>query len=349
MVLQKRASIPALDGLRAVAAFVVLLSHFSNATGFLDYSVGKGAGQVGVILFFALSGFLMCYVTDAVEPNPANILEFWRRRVARVLPLYVFIVLAAYLLAKQTFAGESLKVYDVNDANLLQHLLLLRGVNVLWTIPIEICFYVLFPLIWYLRHRLKSDAALSVILLAVFMVWDSSREFLWTRMDTEIRFLEVVLRGHFFLLGILAYLAFRRMPPLKPNGLWLVLMLLLPLNYRNIIGLFVEGAYQPWAEPGTFIWVTLVLFATARSSWAEWALGNPVLRYLGRISYSIYLTHMFVLQYMRRFYTLDKSPVSLLILVGLVIGLSSLTYFLVEKPCRAVLNRIGRRPVPAAV
>lgn len=50
---------PELDGLRGLAAYIVLVSHASNMTGLWGTLLGNGAGQFGVMLFFVLSGFLM--------------------------------------------------------------------------------------------------------------------------------------------------------------------------------------------------------------------------------------------------------------------------------------------------
>ncbi|MBR9806538.1 MAG: acyltransferase [Alphaproteobacteria bacterium] len=343
MALEKRALLPALDGLRAMAAMIVLLSHYSNETAFLRFYAGIGAGQLGVILFFALSGFLMCYVTEGVEPSWKNILNFWQRRLARVLPLFIFVVLASYFLGKQTLAGESLKVLDVNDGNLLRHLFLMDGVSVLWTIPVEICFYVVYPAIWYLRARLKNDTLMVIGLLVAFLVWNAVREPVWAMLGVNLKFLEIVLNGHIFLLGILAYLAFRLVRPMKLNYLWLALMAMLPLVFPHFAEEVYGRAVDPWADPVIFLLTPMLLFATVRSNWAEYVLGNPVLRYLGNISYSIYLTHWFVLRYMQRFYELTKSPVNLAILLVLVVALASVTYFLIEKPSRKYLNQAWGR------
>ena len=338
MALEKRPLLPALDGLRAMAAMIVLLSHYSNETAFLRFYAGIGAGQLGVILFFALSGFLMGYVTDGVEPTWKNILNFWQRRLARVLPLFIFVVLASYFLGKQTLAGESLKVLDVNDGNLWRHLFLMDGVLVLWTIPIEICFYFIYPAIWYLRTRLKNDQLMIIVLLIAFMVWDTFRVFVWDSMGVNVQFLQIVLNGHIFLLGIVAYLVFRLVKPMKLDIVWLVLVAFLPLTFPYFAQEVYGRAVDPWADPVIFLLMPMLLFATVRSGWAEYVLGNPVLRYLGNISYSIYLTHKFVLFYMKRFYELTKSPVNLMIVLVLVIALASVTYFLIEKPSRKYLN-----------
>jgi peptidoglycan/LPS O-acetylase OafA/YrhL len=51
-----------LNMLRGLAALIVLVSHYSNATNLLNAMPGRGAGQLGVMIFFILSGFLMSYL-----------------------------------------------------------------------------------------------------------------------------------------------------------------------------------------------------------------------------------------------------------------------------------------------
>jgi peptidoglycan/LPS O-acetylase OafA/YrhL len=62
-----------LNTLRGLAALIVVISHFSNATNWLSGRLGKGAGQFGVMLFFILSGFLMSYLYMSKESSATNI------------------------------------------------------------------------------------------------------------------------------------------------------------------------------------------------------------------------------------------------------------------------------------
>ena len=96
---------PALDGIRGFAALIVVISHSANA-GFLPNLLGHGLGQMGVALFYALSGFLMAHLYLHRPFDAAAIRQFALRRAARVLPLFYAVILMACLLYTSDAADE---------------------------------------------------------------------------------------------------------------------------------------------------------------------------------------------------------------------------------------------------
>ncbi|WP_390594598.1 acyltransferase family protein [Simiduia litorea] len=127
-----------LNTLRGLAALIVFITHFSDATNWLDGSLGGPAGQYGVMLFFLLSGFLMSYLYFDRQFNPANLKSYALARAGRILPLYFLVVFGSYLLSLTGADG----LYEITDANaLLSHLLFMHGESVLWTISPEVQFY----------------------------------------------------------------------------------------------------------------------------------------------------------------------------------------------------------------
>ena len=77
--------IPALNGLRALAAYVVVISHFSSKSHFLDYPFWQ-SGRLGVMIFFMLSGFLMGHLYIETPLSAGSLGKFFSRRLARVVP-----------------------------------------------------------------------------------------------------------------------------------------------------------------------------------------------------------------------------------------------------------------------
>lgn len=82
-----------------------------------------------MMLFFSLSGFLMGRLYMQEPPSPKSIVRYFRRRAARVMPLYLILVLLSFWWAAAN--GTSWPLYDVNASNLLNHLLFWRGVDVI--------------------------------------------------------------------------------------------------------------------------------------------------------------------------------------------------------------------------
>src|SRR5690606_29008835 len=86
---------PALHGLRGIAAMIVVLQHFATDAKW-HAKLFHNSGAIGVALFFVLSGFLMGRLYAPSACTIPAVLTFWRRRVARVMPLYLVCVFAAY-------------------------------------------------------------------------------------------------------------------------------------------------------------------------------------------------------------------------------------------------------------
>lgn len=141
----------ALDGLRGLAAYTVVVSHYVG-------SVSKGgpaydghtilepllqAGQVGVMLFFVISGFLMGALYMRTPWTNASARAFYVKRFGRVVPLYYLLVVVSFTL--QMTLNSVWPFYYV-DSFWRFMLFWYGGNNVLWTIPVEVQFYAFFPI-----------------------------------------------------------------------------------------------------------------------------------------------------------------------------------------------------------
>lgn len=130
---QKRSSaglhFAVLDGIRGAAALLVLAEHIGLVPG--------GVGVVGVLLFFALSGFLLA-IPFARNPERAITLEYMRaymrRRLLRIIPMYYTVISILFL-------------FRYKNPDMIRHYLFLQGDAYLWTVPQEMFFYVLLPFI----------------------------------------------------------------------------------------------------------------------------------------------------------------------------------------------------------
>ncbi len=151
-----------------MAALIVLISHSANA-GLLPGILGAGFGQVGVVLFFALSGFLMMHFAVARPPNRKNLRRYVMARAGRVLPLYYL----ALLVATALYAIAGIPMYDIAAPGaLFQDWLLIRGSSVLWSVPVEIHFYLLFPLLWWAHFEDRfPQVALRMLGAVTAFIW----------------------------------------------------------------------------------------------------------------------------------------------------------------------------------
>ncbi len=90
--------IHSLTGLRGLAALLVFISHSANR-GFLPEYLGQGFGQTGVMLFFVLSGFLMCHLYASRDFTFQNVRAYILARIGRVFPLYIVLLLVSYIIS----------------------------------------------------------------------------------------------------------------------------------------------------------------------------------------------------------------------------------------------------------
>ena len=158
-----------LNTLRGIAALIVVVSHYSNTSNLLNGALGKGAGQFGVMLFFLLSGFLMSYLYMRKEFDGNEIYRYAVARIARVIPLYLVVVLCSYLLQKLGIIGV---LYDIpNKESLFSHIALLSGTSVLWTIPTEIQFYLVFVFLWWFWSKGQAQLPILISFLMIALIF----------------------------------------------------------------------------------------------------------------------------------------------------------------------------------
>lgn len=174
----------ALDGLRAVAAAAVLLTHVGGLTGYVftgtPASWVVSRGDVGVPVFFALSGLLLYrpWASAVLTGQPASqVLLYLRRRALRILPAYWAVVLIALPVLNPHAARHAW--------SWLQYLLLVQnydphpwwtgtgatGLSQMWSLVAEVSFYLLLPLLaaalaWLAQTRL-TQARLAQTRLAL--------------------------------------------------------------------------------------------------------------------------------------------------------------------------------------
>src|SRR3954469_22490824 len=132
--------LPALDGLRGLAVLLVLLDHASDAELRLFPAANMNrAGKYGVHLFFVLSAFLLTHLLllrPAAELARARTwINYAVRRFLRIFPLYVLVLAVVVLLHR-------LKWHDF-----FTHILLRDGKRQFWTIPVEVKYYMILPLV----------------------------------------------------------------------------------------------------------------------------------------------------------------------------------------------------------
>lgn len=336
--------IRSLNSLRGIAAMIVVVSHFSGATGWLGEYPASGAGQLGVMLFFILSGFLMAYLYLQQPFTPSAVRRYVVARIARVVPLFAVVVGLSALLPRIGITGV---FYDLpTRAQVVSHVLLLSGKNILWTIPTELHFYVVFVVLWAAFQKTPVGIVPIVLAAASGLIVTGRFTGMFGDIPYEFRLPQVI---PYFAVGALLALAYRKWPQLRhrQHSAFAAVLLVVVGLYPKVFEELAGERHQLWRDARVFVLMTLVfavvLFRVPQDSPL---LANRVGDFLGRISYSLYLLHVPVMWAVRKLAFPDS--LRFVIFVAASILVATLTYRLLERPAAQVIRRLGAPPAELA-
>lgn len=334
--------IPILDGLRAVAILVVLVSHI--VTPWVP-------GGIGVTLFFFISGFIITRMMLAEPCNGVAMKQFYVRRLFRLYPALLLLLLTACGLA--LWMGSAIPGSDVLAVLLYfanyHEFHPLPAANsplvITWSLAVEEHFYLVYPALMILAGRRLLEVLLAVIVLTlawrVYLVFGLSVDHYRTYLSTDTR-IDSIAWG--CLLAVLArskeaVLDRLRKMPLFYLGCALVLatFVIRSEGFRETFRYSLQGL-------GLFLVVCeLVVFQTG-PAFVRKVLESSLMRWTGRISYSLYLFHFLILT------TFDNmgwtGPGAKVVVLTMSFVVAELSCRLVETPLRkfghGLASKIGR-------
>ncbi|NHA67244.1 acyltransferase family protein [Phycicoccus flavus] len=313
---------PELTAVRGLAALAVVGTHAAYWTGrYQETTAGLVLARldIGVSVFFALSGFLLVrpwLASAAGAGEPPRLSRYARDRVLRIVPGYVVTVLAAYLLVDSptgTGAGQLLRSLTLTQVypGAEQHL----GLTQMWSLAVEVSFYVLLPGVAVLLVRLagpRRRLALLAVLGAVTPLWWWLVRSAWSAAPPDTQYW---LPGHllWFVVGMaLAVLAVGRESgrtrrgdgvAATPGSLWVLALAVFAVASTPLAGPATlvpstAGAAVAksllYAAFGAALLAPLVVGSgSALLGWLRW----PPLLWLGRVSYELFLVHLVVIEF----------------------------------------------------
>jgi peptidoglycan/LPS O-acetylase OafA/YrhL len=346
MVRAKGEFLPALAGCRFPLALWVILHHLTGPGQELEpaalamphglYALIR-AGYMAVATFFVLSGFVFARAYARTSWTSGNLLRYGVARLARIYPVYLLslAMVAPIILADRT-PGRGLFVGA--------YILLLQGwlgpIPVNWNTPAwalscEIFFYLIFPLAALLiaratwRNTLIGAAAACCLTRALWALGVSDN-------------LKPLIHLADFLMGIVAACAYDLLVRSKrrPPGWWLYIpgctMAAAVLAYPGLLprGIDLNTAMRPLNA------VALIGFGLGGGYVARTLSTRPAV-YLGGLSYAMYILHVPILWWYRRWIHSFSAPVY----IAAVIAISALVYGLLEEPANRYLRRLApKRP-----
>ena len=368
---KKRRYITGLDGIRAIAVIMVLAYH-------LKLALFK-SGFLGVTVFFVLSGYLITgiLISEVEEEGTIDLKNFWLRRIRRLVPavmsmavviIFVSAVVNRIIFTKgcKDFLASVLGFNNwwqiFNKVSYFEAAGVTSPFTHCWSLAIETQFYLIYPLILLGIYKLVKSrgegrakrgllfagvtlllALISVILMIVLFdpQQDASRVYYGT--DT---------RAFSLLFGaLLAILWEYQMVPRRLSASVNMVLGSVSFAVLLVMTIAINGSSNFWYRGGQFfgtiLTVLMVYAVSGRKTWLSRFLSNPVLKWIGDRSYSIYLWHYPIILLISK--GIKASWGITLIEIVLSVVLAELSYRFIETPIRhgiigEYLNILRSRP-----
>jgi peptidoglycan/LPS O-acetylase OafA/YrhL len=337
-------SIPALDGIRAIAVFLVILYHLSN-----QRTLPAFPGPLGVLGFFVLSGLLITWllIKEEEKHGAISLKGFYRRRALRIFPaFYVFwiVAVASRLVAhgqevpwSQAFSAF---FYVSNYFHALFHPTPDYMIHT-WSLSAEEQFYLLWPLSFVMFSKKKRllmvglGSVIAAIWIHRFRLWIVAHATYYITYAFDTR-ADALLVGCFLALALKEGLG-RWLLEKVCGPVWAPVVTILLIGVSVFTGQLSEGykltgglAIEPLLVA---ILICQLVVQSSSGPW-RWLNAKPVV-YLGKISYPLYLYHLLATHLTTRLAArIPGLSTPLFVVMAILVGIfiASCSYHFVEKP-----------------
>ena len=348
----KSGYLPTLDGWRAIAIIAVILNHdIPHYWGVLNTEWIYAYGQPGVDVFFAISGVLICsrLLVEEQRTGHISLRSFYIRRAFRILPpalLYLLVIALLSLLGKIfVYRGEwfAALLFYRNYTSLLGRVTTAHQAwftGHFWSLSVEEHFYLLLPAIlvfWKGRMRVAILSGLALAVMANRAYQLGHRQWDWISFHTDVRLDALLIPA---VLAILLQNERHKGWIAKFTRFWPVLAVLVCFIING------DQTNKFWYMTSlVFLFPCLVIGSMLHPETIFGRiLESAPLRYIGRLSYSLYLWQM--LFYTGRMYrenplgALERWPLNLICTVACALA----SYYLIERPAIRLGHRFTHVP-----
>ncbi|EOB1266216.1 acyltransferase family protein [Staphylococcus pseudintermedius] len=344
---------PGLDGVRAVAVIAIIIYHLNPQW--------LSGGFLGVDTFFVISGYLITslLLTEYHNTGKIELMSFWLRRVKRLIPAVLFLVMGVIVLSLIFMPTEIQKVradsiaaifYVSNWWYIMQNVdyfeqFAVQPLKHLWSLAIEEQFYLVFPIVLlsllsFIR-RLKSIRIIFLILLAISMI---AMMVLYVPNENVARvYFGTDTRIQTLLMGVLLALVW---PPFQLKAKVNRQMRTM-IDTAGVVGLailficfkFVSETNSILYYGGFFLISTVTLLVIASSvhpsGYFAKFLGNKVFTFIGSRSYSLYLWHYPIIVLIHHQFVQGQIPPLVYVVeILLMVLMAEFSYKFIEQPFR---------------
>jgi peptidoglycan/LPS O-acetylase OafA/YrhL len=359
-----RSFLPAVEGMRACAAMGVVVTHVAFQTGHSSGAAGRlfGRFDLAVAVFFALSGFLLwrghAAAARGLGPRPRTG-HYLRSRVVRIMPAYVVaVVVILTLLPDADHASPTVWLANLTLTQIYVPLTLTGGLTQMWSLSVEVTFYLALPILALLARRLPVGARVPGIAALAALSWawgwvpihagSGTNPLNWppaffSWFAAGMLLAEWVHSG----IGVPHRLARRRVV-MAAVAVAAYLVAASPLAGPEGLVPGTAAQFAVKTAAGSLVAFALVApLVLDRVDTPHRVLGSTAMVTLGRWSYGLFVWHLaalaMVFPVLGTFPFTGRMPSVLALTLIFGWAIAAVSYGLVESPCREALRRWEKR------
>ena len=364
-----RSFLPAVEGMRACAAMGVVVTHVAFQTGHSSGVAGRlfGRFDLAVAVFFALSGFLLwrghAAAARDLESRPATG-HYLRSRVVRIMPAYLTAVAVILtLLPDSDHASLTVWLANLTLTQIYVPLTLTGGLTQMWSLSVEVTFYLALPILALLARRVPVKARVPAIAALGALSW----AWAWVPIHTQSGINPLNWPPAFFSwfaagmllaewvhsrIGLPHRLARKRVP-MAAIAVLAYLVAASPLAGPAGLAVGSDAQFAVKAAMGAVVaWALVAPLVLDRPDTAHRLLGSTAMVTLGRWSYGLFIWHLaalaMVFPVIGTFPFTGRMPTVLVLTLIFGFAIAAVSYGLVESPAREALRRWEKRTQPPA-
>lgn len=348
--------LPVLDGLRGFAVLVVMIYHLEYLFPSLNMFV-RG-GFLGVDIFFVLSGFLITSILIKEQSlfGQINLKNFFLRRIFRLVPAFWAFLFILYFFGNFLLpSAQAGVIYDNNNFG-FSFLYLMNwhraygdgitgNLNHTWSLAIEEQFYIVWSLILFALFAAKKSrvriAGFTVATVLVLISWRLFRAL--NGEEIHVLYYSTETRIDALLIGCVGAMVYGW--KLIPQSFYKSRKFRITAFWAFIAAFMILFAVSH--EDASLFYGLLSAFSVSVSIIIIWLITNEgllkrilevsVLRWVGKISYALYLWHYLCYEFAKK--SFDSIPLEMVFGISLAVSISIASYILIEKPFLKLKNR----------
>lgn len=339
-----------IDGLRTIAVLAVVIFHF--------FPKILSGGYAGVDVFFVISGFLVTGVIQRkITSNSFSYIDFYKKRIKRLFPALSITLICTTTFAAFFLLSEELRSYGqqlfsgiffhsnilfFSEAGYFDKSSELKPLLHLWSLSLEEQFYFIWPffLIIAFNPKLISNSRTRFLFLFSTCAISFLLCFIFTPMNQSLTFFNLPFRLWELGLGGLLAIYSPKIEKVCERKHTLIANIGLLFILTSFFALDQKSAFPGYLAALPVLGTLLVIAPGETNSATKQFLSHPVMLYIGKISYPLYLWHWPLFSFSYLIYGDYPPPIVRIALIAFSIFLAIFTYELIEKPVQKTKNTL---------